>query len=288
MAIVTKGSGGSIKFSGTGGRMIAGTAPFGGAGGGGAGGGGAGGGPGVAGLMNWLKADAGVVSMGGNITSWEDQSGNSRHWSAAGTAITLQSNVQNGKPVLNYADGAAAGSYFSTTPFLSDGQSAEIFIVLKVNKWNQFTSYGQFGTANGKFIKGIDVYETFGAAGEITCNFGNWANETDNPLDGTSFIIHNVSVQNGGNMIIRPTYRNPLDNTLYVLGAGGGPQLTNANLADWTDDSSTRWDGSSFKLFASYNGAWYGRIGEVMIYDHVLTGGDRTTVYNYLQGRWNI
>ena len=230
--------------------------------------GGGGGDPGVAGLMNWLKADAGVILSGPDVMTWEDQSGNARHWTASGAGFYLTPNVQNGLPVI----GTEYTSICFTTPnFINDGDPAEVFVVLRsLNDarlgWSHFGKSLTNFVPQGRYTFSGQIRETFGL-NEVSHNVSVYAGDT-------AYAIYNVSAD-GSTHTIRADYPD----------FGGAPGLVTLST---TSMSATAWRPSEFVLFGHNLSRWWGTIGEMLIYDHVLTDPDRTTVYNYLQSRWAV
>ena len=230
------------------------------------GGGGSGGGdPGVTGLMTWLKADTGVVYSGPDITTWQDQSGNGRDWTANSAGFIVETNIQNGLPVMTAPQ--YTNLNFSTPTFLANGDPAEVFVVVKSVDNGQSAGWSQFGSSTStRYTFFNQIRETFG--------YSTYDGVTK--YDGSAgFSIYNVSVQ-AGELIMRADYPD----------GGSEPGLvilrTNNVIA------STTWRASTFLLFKTGFTPWWGSIGELLVYDHVLTDPDRTAVYNYLQGRWSV
>ena len=229
--------------------------------------GGGGGDPGVAGLLTWLKADAGVVYSGEDIISWEDQSGNDRHWTVSVElgGFVLESEAQNGLPVITAPP--FTNQSFSTPTFLSDGSPAEVFVVVKSYDDQRAVGWGQFGTSTStRYTFFNQVRETFG--------YSTYTGFTK--YDGSAgFSIYNVSAE-PGELIIRADYPD----------GGSEPGLVVLKVLDAL--ATTTWKSGTFLLFKSGLTPWWGSIGELLVYDRVLTSEDRTTVYNYLQSRWAV
>ena len=108
--------------------------------------------PAVSGLMNWLLADFGVVYSGPTITTWQDQSGNGRDWTTSpSNNFAVVPNSQNGLPVMDNPPFQTT-SWMSTPAFLADGDSAELFVVLKSfndfgSGWSNFNNTGSSTSA---------------------------------------------------------------------------------------------------------------------------------------------
>ena len=227
--------------------------------------GGGGGNPGVTGLMTWLKADTGVVYSGGDITTWQDQSGNGRDWTANSAGFIVETNIQNGLPVMTAPQ--YTNLKFSTPTFLADGDPAEVFVVVKPVDNQRATGWSQFGSsASTRYTFFNQIRETFG--------YNTYTGVTK--YDGSlGFSIYNVSVQ-AGELIMRADYPD------------GGSEPGLVVLRTHNAIVSTTWKSGTFLLFMTGITPWWGSIGELLVYDHILTDPDRTAVYNYLQGRWSV
>jgi hypothetical protein len=223
--------------------------------------------PPLAGLAQWNKADVGVTVDGSNnVLSWADQSGNGRNWGVGSGSVQWVSNAQNGLPVVR---AAGTSNYLTTAAYFTGAQEAEVFVVIKSNKPDTDVNYawGGFGNDGGVINHypwyASTIYETFGHAsrqgGIAVANNG----------DATrAYGIYNVSAGTGAsNYVLR------LNGT--ELGAVSG---------------SPAWHASTFYLFSYWfnqNFQWLGDIGELLVYDHVLSSTDRNAVYAYLKQRWN-
>lgn len=104
----------------------------------------------------WLKADAGVVTNGSNVTTWQDQSGNNRHASATGN-IQLVSNGNNGNPVIRFTGNQGLNTpAFQTFP----AKRGTIFVVSK--SATSGTGGGGYGTLVSTFTGSSPSWQ-FGA-----------------------------------------------------------------------------------------------------------------------------
>ena len=96
---------------------------------------------GISGLAVWLKSDSGVVLNGGNVSSWNDVSGNNYVFNAIGSSsrpgFVTSTNFINGKPTLSF-DGVDDG-LISNKKVVLGTSGVSIYLVSKVNS---FTPYG--------------------------------------------------------------------------------------------------------------------------------------------------
>jgi hypothetical protein len=223
------------------------------------------------GLALWLKADVGVSTDGSGVTTWADQSGNGRDWTRSGTtgtAPSLVTNVQNGLPVVRQTAGPDASNVCLTrAAFFSGNVPGELMTVIRsVNNLN----YAPFGW-NFNSSSGNSEHYTYGPG----TWYENWGANA-RPSAGVpsavylNFNIMNVSAGTGTNN--------------YVGRIGGTTYITSTI-------SSNAWDSPNWALFArdaACSFSWQGDIGEILVYDHVLSASERAAVYTYLQARWAV
>lgn len=144
MAIVSKGSGGSIKFSGTGGSLSITSS-----------GGGGGGGFNPSSLGNlsaWYKADSLSLSNGATVTSIADSSGTGNDMTSyGGTPIYNASDAQfGGKPSISL-NGSSSYLYKDYAAGLPVGSEAWTIYVVGYTSSN--TLFGIGGNSNGRAVR---------------------------------------------------------------------------------------------------------------------------------------
>lgn len=223
----------------------------------------------IAGLALWLKADAGTFqSSGGSaatsdadpVGEWQDQSGNARHLTQATGSVkpTLRLAVQNGLPVIRF-DGT--DDFLEIPDFLTGFTAAEIFVVVKADA----DPAADAGTS-GLWLLGTGNTHYPWTNGTIFDSFGSGAQQaTDNPATTLAqFNVYNVSSASGA-------WTNRLNGAeIFTTGTNtvsfpSGPRLgISAASAHWFD----------------------GDVGELVLYDSVLSAGNRSSVLAYLQARW--
>ncbi|MGA9637024.1 beta strand repeat-containing protein, partial [Flavobacterium sp.] len=229
------------------------------------------------GSMVWLKADSGVVGTTA-VTSWEDQSGNNRNADIAVSDPELVAGVLNYNPVINF-DG---NDYFRFTnnSFVTGFTAAEAITVLKSN------------------ATGVNAGHPYDFGGDVR-SF-HYKHTTDNIYQG-SFTTDNVAF-------------NPLLNTLYapkagvasVVGSFADPNLWNiygtysaaGNYGIQFNgqtkiSSSTNVTGFSLtankETIGETNSYYFrGDIGEVILYNRVLTNLERQRVNSYIAIKYGI
>jgi hypothetical protein len=222
----------------------------------------------------WLDATAGVYKDAGTtlaadgetIQQWNDQSGQGNHaaQATAGQRPTYKTNVINGKPAIRFTSGSAT-NVLLPAGFDSAFSSAEIFIVLRINNdppgADVSSGLWTLGSGGGlathfPYTDGI-IYETFGTTVRKV---------TGDPtalLTGLS--VYNVSSAPNA-------FTSRINNVQHFT----------------TATNTVGWDGTP-RIGCDGSGAYRldGDVAEVVMYDTVLSGADRSAVYSYLSGKWN-
>jgi hypothetical protein len=224
--------------------------------------------PPLVGVALWLKADAGVtVNSSNTVTVWADQSGHANNFTQpaglTGTSLTQVLNAQNGLPVLR--QDVSGGTCLSSAPFFTGSQSAEVMAVVKSNTSSINYAWANFewSTTNASvhFTYGGTWYESWGQNARPP-------NDVGLPLSAyTNYNILNVVADPSAwtTRIAGSTYHSPRTVTIA-----------------WATD---------FSLFARDSSCafvWAGDIGEILIWDHVLSTLERSQAYTYLQTRWSV
>jgi hypothetical protein len=221
------------------------------------------------GLAQWIRADSGVlVDVSNNVFAWADQSGNGHHWSPGARAAAVQfvPNAQNGLPVVR---ASSTGSYLTTPAYFSGTQQAEVLVVIRSNQFQGSFNYSWNGF--GADASNINHYPL--SVNQIFESFGNTTRQGaflsyDADGDATrAYGIYNVSAGSGaGNYVVRL-------NGIELGTAAGSPG----------------WHAGTFYLFSYWfnqSFQFLGDVGEMLVYDHVLSSGDRATAFQYLQQKW--
>ncbi|MBL7839089.1 MAG: T9SS type A sorting domain-containing protein [Cyclobacteriaceae bacterium] len=159
--------------------------------------GGVGGTSGTTSLALWLDANKGVSTTGSNVTSWADQSGNSRTATppASNARPTLNSNALNSMPVISF-DGnndmlELASNINTSTPTMfavinktATGTGYVTFLTLQNNLWlARGTATNQWGMYNNTdVLSGQTLNATYRVLSSIERNF----NDIDLVTNGTS------------------------------------------------------------------------------------------------------
>jgi len=208
----------------------------------------------LSGLSLWLKANAGVILSGSNVTAWTDQSGNGNN--VVGTAGYTASSI-NYLPTIDFN----GGDYLQNFDFPNLNQNNTIFIVIKPNNGGNGTIYSQGNATNGLFFDGSStpIYACPNIQAIIT------SSETIN--DGVSAIL---SVEtNTYNSVLR------INGTSYGSNFFNGFESENTILNIGCNTNSE-----------DYN--LYGQIAEIVLYNRALTTPERQQVESYLNIKYAI
>ena len=113
-------------------------------------------------LALWLKADADVSLSGGNVSTWNDQSGNGNHATTGGGAVTQNTAALNYNPSLDWDN---TSDYLSGTSDLGldNDNTLSMFFVLIDNGSNDYSEVFALST--------YDDEHRF----EDSATFGSWA-----------------------------------------------------------------------------------------------------------------
>jgi len=211
------------------------------------------------GLALWLKADAGVMLSGSNVTAWADQSGNGNN-ATAYNDTQLVENALNSKPAISF-DGVAS---FATFPIsLSTETNRTIFIVGKYND----LSRGQEGFLALVFGGSLDRGYVFRES------------RTDATYYYTPSQIAAPTLTSVGNYHIVTVKHNFVgDSTMGIngsFGQGGQCDLSEINQGDIARRGYDQ-------EYASVN------IAEIIIYNQALTTQKLQQVEQYLNTKYAI
>jgi hypothetical protein len=213
----------------------------------------------IAGLLSWLKADAGTLQTSGGSTAvadgdpvgeWQDQSGSGNHFAQATGAArpTLKLAIQNGRSVARL-----------------DGTDDSMTLTLAVP-------------------------QPFTVAMAIRCTNAN----NGYALDGATLNRTLISFPNGttvrffaGNIVDATVADSTVFSTLVALFDGASSVLR-WNDAETAGNVSTGSNNGGFTLGSGGDGTqpFTGDVGEVLIYDSALSPADRASVADYLKDRW--
>jgi secreted trypsin-like serine protease len=212
-----------------------------------------------AGSRIWLRADAGVISSSGKVSSWQDQSGNGNHatMSLSSRQPSIVTGALNSLPVIRFSGAQSLGL---TSVFSS--QSFTIFIVGKNS--NPSESFSMI----------------LGPGGSSANNQLRWENGTQSLIVGT-----------GNNL---PATTSTVANTrIYHALSVRYNASTLTVYRDGNLVSTNSFTTSGAWTFAQL-GAWYssyfltGDLAEVLVYPTALSETDRGTANGYLRTKYAL
>lgn len=217
----------------------------------------------IAGLLRWYEADVLGLSDGTAVSSWTDQSANADH--AVQATSTLQPiykvGVANGHDAIRF-DGSNDYMTFAEL-FDSSAAVGHIFIVSSpIATGRQGLLGNRVGGDSGWQIEhnpdssGILYYHT-GYSGTSSFAITHGLNVLEVQRSG-------LNVQFGANGSLSTNYT--------ITGYG----VSSANVTRIGVSA----DGAGLEHYLT------GDIAEIVIYDHVLSAGDRTSVLNYLTAKY--
>lgn len=242
----------------------------------------------LGGLSLWLDASVGSsLTLNGNtVSEWRDISGNARHYSQTTAAQQPDGTgrKQNGLVVLDFANGQALAGNTATKSIARNISGITMCIVGKLDSLAAPPVGGirVFWLASNNLLasRAIVFYrETpsyFEAGGRR--------------LDSDSF--QSVSGAANLNPNVITGVLNYANSDAFIYGNGG---LSGNNFGFQTDGSTSNTDSGATSIGAAVDasGAVTGNqldgwIGEVVIYNRVLSSAERLTVERYLGAKWRI
>jgi hypothetical protein len=229
--------------------------------------------PPLTGLAAWYKADAGVTLSGSNVTGWADQSGNGNNLAPIASDPTFTASAINGLPGINFNLSTAILAR-STSP-LSVGSDRTVVVIAKpaTNSGGTFSVGGavvQF--KNGAGATWIGDLGTIGGS-VYGYSTGVAADELGSPPTILNVPLEIEFATQVGN---QPSF--VINGTSYT-SVGGAAVVTDNGTNDFYVGNNIAIPTSAY--FA-------GDISEVLVYDHVLSSPDLTTLRSYIAGRYAI
>ena len=283
MAVRTIGSGGSIKFSGTGGSLSITSS------GGGGGGGGGPTDPSLTNLTGWYRADDIGLSNGASVTGWDDRQGTSDLTRVAyGPVYYNSSNSEfNNQPTVDFG-GAIIDNW--STPSFDLGPRLAGNTIIMVVKPSYTGGNNQLLWASGGYPYDGQGYNIFsddmgGALGSVIKMSG---------YNGSGTILKTVEPNKP--LIIYVSYEygtTTTSNTLQIFGASstfvpewswGGASLMSGG--GNTGDGEMPIYGTPWKFWLGYNSGT--STAEVLYYNAVQSAQEKTDTIAYLASRYGI
>lgn len=221
-------------------------------------------------LQLWLRAESLALNDNDEISTWEDESGNNRDVTGVASPtlkpIYRATDGPTGGPAVRCATQSGGGGYFTVPNFLTSYTSGHAFVVVKSELdpvgQDQPCPLGDWGSAGISFFLWTSdggIYDDFGTSVRKT---------TGNPTPNmaSQFRVYE-------NRSAAGAWSNWID--------GGAHFSTGTNTVAWGTApyiGRRAFDGRNFN----------GLICEIIFYNRVLSGGDLTTIYDYLEDKYGI
>ena len=219
--------------------------------------------PPTAGLAVWLRADAGVTTTSGKVSTWADQSGSGRN-ATQGTAAarpTFVANALNGKPVVSFN---GTNTYLSLS-YAVNGLTGMTIVLVTNNTASQ--TGGQWGNENAALFwpQSASWGELHLSPFQTSVRFRFGTGQTSNLPSYT----RPASLGSAYSRTIASRAAHSLVN--------GGAEYGKLGTIKNCQSTATigRGGSSTVKYFK-------GNIAEIMVYNRALTAAELTTVDTYL------
>ncbi len=214
--------------------------------------------PPTAALQLWLRADAGLTSSAGKVSSWADQSGNGYNAAMnAPSQPSLVAGALNGKPVIRF-DGAQS---------------------LSLNKRLQPSTFTVFVV--GKNSMPSEAFSMIlGPVGSSPNNQLRWENGSQALFVGTSNNLPIITSTIGNTRVYHALSARYNGSQMSVYRDG-------SLVSTHSFTTSGTWDLQQI-------GAWYaqyhmvGDIAEILFYNAAISEGDRSAVNSYLKSKYAL
>jgi hypothetical protein len=211
---------------------------------------------GVSSQMNvWLRADAGVSAIG---TSWQDQSGNGRHYTTVAGPSVIASD--------------AGGNNIPAVEILSGGFNGPAGAAIGTS-WTLFSVHRLLASdADGRLID----------ADQCNCLLGNWSTYSNGIYLNGNPAEYASGIATGTNTQTKTLYCYSRDNaTGNIIVRVNGTLLK--TFTSTNTGSGLVWDLGQGAYAGESSDA---RIGEFMIYNRALSGAEITNVETYLKNKF--
>jgi signal transduction histidine kinase len=218
------------------------------------------------GLSLWLRADKGVIANGSNVTAWKDQGKRQNDAiTITDTAPQLIQKELNGMPVVRF-NGRNTG--MQTGPMLTfPNKRGTVVLVARIND-SSLTSGGGYGTFVSTYF-GKGVTWQMGATPYILYFYDG--------IGGSGFPYATTSPHD---WLLITLSRNEDNNfNFYRIDE----RRTSFEVKDNQPDTN--------RLKIGYNGRMEvlnGDIGEIIMYDRVLSPAELSAIHTYLMRKYNI
>jgi fibronectin-binding autotransporter adhesin len=214
------------------------------------------------GLQYWLDASNPASASGGTITRWNDLSGNGRNFGlpSGGVAPTLLPGSMNGLPTVQFNGATSVLNYNAST---LNAQTVIMVLAPLANQEFLPGVWGHYTDDNG--IRGGDVNGTWRGQPNYSTSAASDATDANDFAtgNGTTYIT------TPGSFDANTTYFGV--GTPHILVATGSASYNNTGLGDYYSGGGRYWGGG---------------MGEVLVYNAVLTTAQRQAIESYLDYKW--
>lgn len=220
-------------------------------------------------LQLWLRADVGVVSSGGNVSQWTDQSqnGNNAFQTAGGNQPTVSANVLNSLPAVSF-NGTNQWLKLASG-FANFTTGASIFVVTKPTSITTGVRFLDFG--NGQTSNNISFRE------QATTGFSLYSYNNTTSSNVTS----STGLGTGSYQVLEAIHSGAGNATLYSNGA----QQATGNLSNINNVTRTgNFIGKDFNSTLFLNG----QIVEILVYNSALSSDQRAAIEGYFKSKYNV
>lgn len=231
----------------------------------------------------WFDADdaSTITSSSGNVSQWNDKSGNGYHATqATGTAQPKTGTItQNGRNVIDF-DGA--GDYLASTASSIVGQNVSGITVYVVVRYDNLSG-GEDNVLRlltGGTNARIQVNLTT-SVGVIRVGGRTLDNDT-------LAVAQSSNLGSGSSGFITQVGLYDIANTDLTQKIGGTTNGTNTSYQTATTTSNTASTGYTLGSGAAGANSLDGAIAELIIYNSLHSSTAQTSVYNYLNYKWGV
>lgn len=231
----------------------------------------------ISGLQLWLNANAIVgASNDDQITTWADQSGNSRD--ATGVVVnTLKptyriSDGPNSKPCIRMVSSATGqGGYFTLPDFLTSFSAGNVFSVILLDNEPPSAS-NHAAPAVGDFGSAGDEYYSFPSDGLIYHAFGSTARKNAIDPDATTAVsLTSWNIEE---------VQSASSSWIYKLN-GVEKRNTGTNTVGWSTAPKIARSATNSKFAHML-------LAEVILYNKILDSTERGSVHSYLNTKYGF
>jgi hypothetical protein len=218
-------------------------------------------------LSIWLRADAGVITVSGAVSQWNDQSGNGNN--AAQTTATsrplLANSLQyNNLPVIRF-DGSNDVLVGNTIPNLNS-DNLTIFVLNSGN--SQTGVVAGLLTVNG-LTNGFSIFRNFSPAAFRVWNNNTVGLTSSSSLQATGYTPRILTIQR----------QVGVQGSMFVNGVS---QATTTNATFLSSFTNANYQIGRAPFYSTLNGD----IAEVIVYNRILTSTEQTQVEKYLMDKY--